>query len=62
MLPIYGFGAIIILLAVVPVKDNIIHVFIFGMIAATLLELVTGILMEKIFNVRYWDYTNEKFN
>lgn len=62
MLPIYGLGSIIILLAVVPVKNNIFYVFIFGMIVATLLELVSGIVIEKIFKIRYWDYTNEKFN
>jgi len=61
-LPIYGSGAIIVLLATIPVKDNLWHVFWFGMIAATLLEYITGALMEKIFKVRYWDYTNEKFN
>lgn len=32
------------------------------MIGATALELVTGICMEKLFHVRYWDYSNQKFN
>ena len=62
MLPIYGFGAIIILVATIPVKENLILVFIFGMIAATLLEYFTGVIMEKIFHVRYWDYSDEAFN
>ena len=59
MLPIYGFGAIIILVATIPVKENLILVFIFGMIAATTLEYFTGVIMEKIFHVRYWDYSDE---
>lgn len=62
MLPIYGFGAIIILVATIPVKSNLILVFIFGMLAATILEYFTGVLMEKIFHVRYWDYSDEPFN
>ncbi|CDM70255.1 hypothetical protein CM240_3138 [Clostridium bornimense] len=62
MLPIYGFGAIIILVATIPVKENLILVFIFGMIAATILEYFTGVIMEKIFHVRYWDYSDEAFN
>ena len=62
MLPIYGFGAIIILVATIPVKENLILVFIFGMIAATTLEYFTGVIMEKIFHVRYWDYSDEAFN
>lgn len=62
MLPIYGFGAIIILVATIPVKENLILVFVFGMIAATTLEYFTGVIMEKIFHVRYWDYSDEAFN
>ena len=62
MLPIYGFGAIILLVATIPVKENLILVFIFGMIAATTLEYFTGVIMEKIFHVRYWDYSDEAFN
>lgn len=61
-LPIYGSGAIVILLSTIPVSDNYILIFIFGMIGATVLEYFTGVLMEKMFKVRYWDYSDEKFN
>lgn len=30
------------------------------MIVATILEYVTGVLMMKLFKVRYWDYSNRK--
>lgn len=59
-LPIYGSGAIVILFVAIPVRNNILLVFVFGMIAATILELVTGICMEKLFHVRYWDYSYRK--
>ena len=59
-LPIYGSGAIVILLATLPVKKYPIMVFLLGMISATILELVTGIAMEKLFHVRYWDYSYRK--
>lgn len=62
MIPIYGFGAVGVLFAVLPVQDNLILVYIFGMIGATLLEYVTGAAMEKIFKVRYWDYSNKPLN
>ena len=62
LLPIYGSGAIIILLATIPVAEDLRLVYLFGMIAATLLEYVTGAAMERIFKVRYWDYSNQKFN
>jgi hypothetical protein len=32
------------------------------MIAATALEYVTGAVMERLFKVRYWDYSYQKFN
>lgn len=59
-LPIYGSGAIVILLATLPMRRNPVLVFVFGMIAATILELITGIIIEKIFHVRYWDYSYRK--
>lgn len=62
MIPIYGFGAMTILIATLPVKDNLWLVFLFGMLAATLLELVTGAVMEAIFKVKYWDYQNLPLN
>jgi uncharacterized membrane protein len=61
-MPIYGFGAITILLATIPVKDNLVLVFIFGLIGATILEYFTGLIMVKLFRVKYWDYSNEPFN
>lgn len=61
-LPIYGSGAIAILIATLPVRSMPVLVYIFGLIGATALELVTGICMEKMFHVRYWDYSYQKFN
>ena len=62
VLPIYGFGSIIILMVSLPFKDNSFLIFISGMIGATALEYLTGYAMEKLFGVRYWDYTYEPFN
>lgn len=61
-LPIYGSGAIIILFATLPVRNNPILVFVLGMASATVLEYFTGFVMEKIFKVRYWDYTEQPYN
>ena len=61
-LPIYGFGAIIMLFSALPVRNSIPLTFLFGMIGATLLEYVTGYLMEKIFQVKLWDYSYEPLN
>lgn len=61
-LPIYGSGAIMMLVASMPFRDNIVLVYISGLLGATLLEYVTGVVMEALFKVRYWDYSNKKFN
>ena len=62
MLPLYGSGAMVVLIMTIPVRDNILLVFLMGMIGATILEYFTGITMERLFHVRYWDYRNLKFN
>lgn len=36
--------------------------FFIGIAAATLLEYVTGVAMEALFQVRYWDYSNQRLN
>lgn len=61
-IPIYGSGAIIILFATLPVREKMWLVYICGMIAATLLELITGMIMERILHVRYWDYSKSFCN
>lgn len=61
-LPLYGSGAIMMLLVSMPVRDNLVLTYIAGCIGATVLEYVTGVTMEALFKVRYWDYSNQKFN
>lgn len=45
-----------------PVKGNIAMVFLFGMAGASILEYITGYLMERLFKMKYWDYSNNPFN
>ena len=61
LLPIYGCGAILILFVTLPVEDNLYLVWLLGMLAATALEYVTGAAMEALFKVRYWDYSQHRF-
>ena len=62
ILPIYGFGALTILIVCVPVKDSVLLVALAGAVGATVLEYVTGAAMEALFHVRYWDYSRARFN
>lgn len=61
-IPIYGFGAIIVLWLTAPVRDNIFLIFITGMLGATALEYLTGVTLQQVFHARYWDYSNMRFN
>lgn len=61
-LPIYGSGAIMMLVVSMPFQDNIFLTYLAGCVGATALEYVTGVTMEALFKVRYWDYSNQKFN
>ncbi|MBR4605415.1 MAG: hypothetical protein IKO41_04240 [Lachnospiraceae bacterium] len=61
-LPLYGSGAIMLLLVSMPFQDNMFLTYVAGCIGATILEYVTGVTMEALFKVRYWDYSKQKFN
>ncbi|MCD7736286.1 MAG: hypothetical protein LUI07_04890 [Lachnospiraceae bacterium] len=62
LLPIYGSGALCVLIVTIPFRDNVPLMCLAGMAAATVLEYVTGAVMEKIFRVRYWDYSDRFLN
>lgn len=61
-LPLYGSGAIMMLVVSMPFQSNLLLTYIAGCIGATMLEYVTGVTMEALFKMRYWDYSNQKFN
>ncbi|MDR2024779.1 MAG: hypothetical protein LBQ71_16370 [Hungatella sp.] len=62
LLPLYGSGAIIMLWLSLPVQGNLFLVFLFGMAGASALEYATGYVMERLFKMKYWDYSNNPFN
>ena len=62
LLPLYGTGAVMMLWVSLPVKDNLFRVYVSGVVAATVLEYVTGWGMERLFKMKYWDYSNQRFN
>lgn len=61
-LPIYGSGAVTVLIFTLHFRGEAWLVFLAGMASATLLEYFTGAAMEKLFHVRYWDYSKKRFN
>lgn len=61
-LPLYGSGAIMMLVVSAPFQHNLLLTYAAGCVGATVLEYITGVVMEALFKVRYWDYSNVPFN
>ncbi len=61
-IPIYGSGATLLILVAGPYRDNHLAVFLIGIFGGSALELITGWAMEKIFHMRWWDYSDNAFN
>ena len=60
--PIYGAGSILLTLLLTNYENNIIILFILSMVICGILEYFVSFILEKIFKLRWWDYTNMKFN
>lgn len=59
---IYGFGAVSVYVILRPFSDNLLYLYLGGVVVATVLEYVTAVLMESIFHTSWWDYSDNKFN
>ena len=59
--PTYGLGGVLFALFLPELRENPFFLFLFGSILATGLELFTGILLERIFGQKWWDYSRERF-
>ena len=62
LLPLYGTGAVMMLWVSLPFEDNLLLVYLSGVVAAKTLEYVTGWTMERLFKMKYWDYSDQRFN
>ncbi len=60
--PIYGVGVVIVLFFLEPLRKNTVLLFVGSVLLTSLLEWLTGFVLEKIFHQRWWDYSNEPFN
>jgi uncharacterized membrane protein len=61
-LPIYGFGAILLLLLVYPYVNNPFLVFLASVVITSALEFFTHLVLDKLFHIKLWDYSNRPFN
>lgn len=61
-IPIYGVGTITILSLLRKYFQDPLVLFFLTVIICSTLEYFTSWIMEKLFKVRWWDYSKEKFN
>ena len=61
-IPIYGVGALSIFYLLRHYYGDPLALFLFSFLLCTVLEYVTSFTMEKLFKVRWWDYSSLKFN
>lgn len=60
--PIYGFGMISVLLVLEPFSDSLPLLFVGGMLLCTAVEFFGGWVLDKIFHMRWWDYSDQPLN
>lgn len=60
--PIYGIGATIVIISLSPIIDNILILFLGSVLLTSLLELIAGFILEKVFQNKWWDYSSLPFN
>jgi len=60
--PIYGCGGIMIFAFLMPLSGNIFLLFFASMIVTSAIEYFASWVMEKLFDAKWWDYSNYRFN
>ncbi len=57
--PVYGFGALLVILLLGPWAQSIPLLFAGGLVFTSALEYITSILLEKLFHIKLWDYSGK---
>lgn len=60
--PIYGFGVLFLITFLDNYKNNIFVLFLLACFFTSVLEYITGFMLEKIFKAKWWDYTDDPLN
>ncbi len=60
--PIYGFCGLLIVFLLRKYVNDIVTLFVLSVVICSIVEYFTSYIMEKIFKLRWWDYSNRKYN
>lgn len=55
--PVYGFGALLVLLILDHRTENIVILFFAAVALTTTLEYITAVILENVFHAKWWDYS-----
>lgn len=60
--PIYGASISAIVYLLGPFEGNILAIYLGSVFLTTAFELTTGYVLEKVFNQKWWDYSDDNWN
>lgn len=60
--PIYGHGALLVLIVLDQSSTSPLITFFWGAILTSSVEYITSYMMERLFHMRWWDYSQKRFN
>ena len=60
--PIYGYGALILIIFLSKYKNNALKLFTYAAIICSIFEYLVSYALEVLFHSYWWDYTNDFFN
>lgn len=60
--PIYGIGAVFLIVLLNNYKDNLIKLFLYGILLGSILEYVLSFALEALYGTRFWEYSYLRFN
>lgn len=60
--PIYGFGVVSVISILTPVQHRLFLLYVLSVVLVTALEGLTGLVLDKLFHHKWWDYSNRPLN
>lgn len=60
--PIYGYGALMLILFLGKYRKNNLKLFVYAAVLFSAFEYIASYALDALFSMHWWDYTNEFFN
>ena len=60
--PIYGIGVLTVVVVLTPLKRNLLLLYVGSFLLTSILEFLTGLILEKVFHNKWWDYSDKPYN